>query len=189
MQLRGSSVTGVPTGFIDLDKLTSGLQGSNLVIVAARPSFGKTSFALNVAQSAAIEHQVPVAIFSLEMSKMELVQRLVCAEALVDVQKLRTGNLGDQDWTRLAGQVRQPAMEGPVIEKKRAPEVSDHMFGREFAEDRRLPGRPGAKRGAVRAGPEGGRAVGLVQVAKRNAESDRVGHPFDSRLLNVIVTG
>jgi replicative DNA helicase len=102
LQLRGSNVTGVSTGFVDLDNLTSGLQPSNLIIVAARPSFGKTSFALNVAQQAATDHGVPVAIFSLEMSKMELVQRLVCAEALVDVQKLRTGNLTDQDWSRLA---------------------------------------------------------------------------------------
>jgi replicative DNA helicase len=102
LQLRGSGVTGVSTGFVDLDRLTSGLQPSNLIIVAARPSFGKTSFALNVAQQAATEHGVGVAIFSLEMSKMELVQRLVCAEALVDVHKLRTGNLTDQDWSRLA---------------------------------------------------------------------------------------
>ncbi len=102
LQLSGAAVTGVPTGFVDLDNLTSGLQPSNLVIVAARPSFGKTSFALNIAQQAAVEHAVPVAIFSLEMSKMELVQRLVCAEALVDVQKLRTGRLSDQDWSRLA---------------------------------------------------------------------------------------
>jgi replicative DNA helicase len=102
LQLRGASITGVPTGFIDLDNLTSGLQPSNLCIVAARPSFGKTSFALNIAQQAATEHAIPVAIFSLEMSKMELVQRLVCAEALVDVHKLRTGNLSDQDWSRLA---------------------------------------------------------------------------------------
>jgi replicative DNA helicase len=102
LQLRGSNVTGVPTGFIDLDNLTSGLQTSNLIIVAARPSFGKTSLALNIAQQAATDHGIPVAIFSLEMSKMELVQRLVCAEALVDVHKLRTGNLTDQDWSRLA---------------------------------------------------------------------------------------
>jgi replicative DNA helicase len=102
LQLKGSAVTGVPTGFVDLDKLTSGFQDSNLVIVAARPAFGKTSFALNIAQQAATEHGVPVAIFSLEMSKMELVQRLVCAEALVDVHKLRIGNLTDQDWSRLA---------------------------------------------------------------------------------------
>jgi len=102
LSTRGGSITGVSTGFIDLDNLTSGLQESNLIIVAARPSFGKTSFALNIAQQAATEHGVPVAIFSLEMSKMELVQRLVCAEALIDVHKLRTGNLNDQDWSRLA---------------------------------------------------------------------------------------
>jgi replicative DNA helicase len=113
LQLRGAAVTGVPTGFIDLDNLTSGLQPSNLVVVAARPSFGKTSFALNIAQQAATEHGVPVAIFSLEMSKMELVQRLVCAEALVDVQKLRTGNLSDQDWSRLATAVGRLA-DAPV---------------------------------------------------------------------------
>ncbi len=113
LQLRGASVTGVPTGFIDLDNLTSGFQPSNLVIVAARPSFGKTSFALNIAQQAATEHGVPVAIFSLEMSKMELVQRLVCAEALVDVHKLRTGNLSDQDWSRLATAVGRLA-DAPV---------------------------------------------------------------------------
>lgn len=113
LQLRGSAVTGVPTGFVDLDRLTSGLQPSNLIIVAARPSFGKTSFALNIAQSAATEHQVPVAIFSLEMSKMELVQRLVCSEALVDVHKLRVGNLNDQDWGRLANAVGRLA-EAPI---------------------------------------------------------------------------
>lgn len=102
LQLKGSAVTGVPTGFVDMDNLTSGLQGSNLIIIAARPSFGKTSFALNVAQQAATDHAKKVAIFSLEMSKMELIQRLVCSEALVDVHKLRTGNLTDQDWSRLA---------------------------------------------------------------------------------------
>ena len=102
LSAKGSGITGVPSGFIDLDNITSGLQESNLIIVAARPSFGKTSFALNIAQQAATEHQIPVAIFSLEMSKMELVQRLVCSEALVDVHKLRTGNLNDQDWSRLA---------------------------------------------------------------------------------------
>ena len=102
LQERGSNITGVATGFVDLDNLTSGLQPSNLIIVAARPSFGKTSLALNIAQQAATDHQVPVAIFSLEMSRTELVQRLVCAEALVDVSKLRRGQLSDQDWSRLA---------------------------------------------------------------------------------------
>lgn len=102
LQEKGASITGVPTGFLDLDNLTSGLQESNLIIVAARPSFGKTSLALNIAQQAATDYNIPVAIFSLEMSRQELVQRLVCAEALVDVHKLRRGNLNDQDWSRLA---------------------------------------------------------------------------------------
>jgi len=105
LQLQGTGITGVPTGFVDLDQLTSGLQKSNLAIIAARPSFGKTSMALNIAQSAATNHNVPVAIFSLEMSKLELIQRLVCAEALVDVHKLRTGRLTDNDWSRLANAV------------------------------------------------------------------------------------
>ena len=114
LQERGSSITGVPTGFVDLDNLTSGLQPSNLVIVAARPSFGKTSLALNIAQQAAADHQVPVAIFSLEMSRTELVQRLVCAEALVDVSKLRRGQLSDQDWSRLATAVGRLA-DAPIF--------------------------------------------------------------------------
>lgn len=113
LQLQGSGLTGVPTGFLDLDDLTSGFQPSNLIIVAARPSLGKTSLALNIAQSAATDHQVPVAIFSLEMSKQELVQRLVCAEALVDVHKLRTGSLNDNDWSRLANAVGRLA-DAPV---------------------------------------------------------------------------
>ncbi len=113
LQLRGSAVTGVPTGFTDLDKLTSGLHRSNLVVVAARPSFGKTSLALNIAQQAAVNHDRKVAIFSLEMSNMELIQRLVCAEALVDVHKLRTGNLTDADWARLATAVGRLA-EAPI---------------------------------------------------------------------------
>ena len=114
LQERGASVTGVPSGFVDLDNLTAGLQNSNLIIVAARPSFGKTSLALNIAQQAATDHQVPVAIFSLEMSRTELVQRLVCAEALVDVSKLRRGHLNDQDWSRLATAVGRLA-DAPIF--------------------------------------------------------------------------
>jgi replicative DNA helicase len=113
LQEKGASITGVPTGFVDLDNLTSGLQESNLIIVAARPSFGKTSLALNIAQQAATDHNIPVAIFSLEMSRQELVQRLVCSEALVDVSKLRRGNLNDQDWSRLATAVGRLA-DAPV---------------------------------------------------------------------------
>ena len=93
LQAGHGSVTGVPTGFADLDRLTAGFHKADLVIVAARPSMGKTAFALNVVQHAAIEHNVAVAIFSLEMSKDQLVQRLLCSEGLVDAQRLRRGQL------------------------------------------------------------------------------------------------
>jgi replicative DNA helicase len=82
--------------------MTTGLQKGDLIIVAARPSMGKTSWVLNVAQSAAIEHQAPVAVFSLEMSKSQLVQRLLCSEARVDQQKLRSGRLSQSDYQRIA---------------------------------------------------------------------------------------
>jgi replicative DNA helicase len=102
LQHGGKTVTGVASGFPDLDELTSGFQRSDLVIVAARPSMGKTAFTLNVAQHAAIEHQVPVAFFSLEMSKESLVQRMLTAEARIDAQRLRKGMLRDDDFPRLA---------------------------------------------------------------------------------------
>lgn len=95
-------VTGIPTGFTDLDLLTAGLQPSDLVIVAGRPSMGKTTFGLNIAQHAAIHHKTPVAIFSLETSKEQLVQRILCAEAGVDNSRLRTGFLTDDDWRRIS---------------------------------------------------------------------------------------
>lgn len=95
-------VTGVATGFLDLDSKTAGLQPSDLVIVAARPSMGKTAFVLNVAQYAALHGNVPVAIFSLEMSKEQLVMRMLCSEARVDNAKVRTGYLGERDFPRLA---------------------------------------------------------------------------------------
>ncbi len=98
---RKSHVTGVPTGFKKFDEMTAGLQPSELVVVAGRPSMGKTSFCLNVAQHAAIHEQTPVAIFSLEMSKEQLVQRMLCSVAKVDSHKLRTGYLSDADWPRL----------------------------------------------------------------------------------------
>ncbi|MGL4799476.1 MAG: replicative DNA helicase [Cellulosilyticaceae bacterium] len=96
------AVTGVPTGFIDLDYKTAGMQPSDLILVAARPSMGKTAFSLNVIQSAAIKNKKKVAVFSLEMSKDQLVNRMLCAEAMVDAQKVRTGNLEPQDWDRIA---------------------------------------------------------------------------------------
>ena len=94
-------VTGVPSGFEELDKLTSGFQPSDLVIIAGRPSMGKTAFSLNIAQHAAIEKKIPAALFSLEMSKEQLVLRMLCSEAKVDAHKLRGGFLGEADWPKL----------------------------------------------------------------------------------------
>ncbi len=102
LQSGHGAVTGVATGFTDLDRLTAGFQRADLVIVAARPSMGKTAFILNVVQHAAIEHSVGVGIFSLEMSKDQLVQRLLCSEGLVDAQRLRRGQLRDDDYPKLA---------------------------------------------------------------------------------------
>ena len=95
-------LTGTPTAFYDLDAMTNGLQKSDLIILAARPAMGKTSFALNIAQNVALKANVPVAIFSLEMSKEQLVQRLLCSEAEVDTQRLKTGNMQAKDWEKLA---------------------------------------------------------------------------------------
>ena len=94
-------VTGVPSGFIDVDDKTSGFQPGDLIIVAGRPSMGKTSFCLCVAQHMGIEFREPVAIFSLEMSKMQLVIRMLCSEARVDAHKLRSGFIGKADWAKL----------------------------------------------------------------------------------------
>ncbi|MFQ5751384.1 MAG: replicative DNA helicase [bacterium] len=99
---RKGSVTGVPTGFHQLDELTSGFQNSDLIIVAGRPSMGKTAFCLNVARNAAVEHQIPVGIFSLEMSNTQLAMRMLCSESRVDSHKVRTGKLPDDDWPRLS---------------------------------------------------------------------------------------
>jgi len=102
LQESQGGISGLATGFQDLDRMTTGFQAGDLVIVAGRPSMGKTSWALNVAQNAAIEHGVPVAIFSLEMSKEQLVQRFLCAEGRVDAQKLRRGRLAGDEYQRLA---------------------------------------------------------------------------------------
>ena len=96
-------ITGVPTGFPDLDRKTAGLHGSNLVLIAARPAMGKSAFALNIAANAAIKSKVPVVIFSLEMAKEEMVNRILCSEAMVDSNKVRTGKLDESDWEKLAG--------------------------------------------------------------------------------------
>ena len=99
---RKEHVTGVPTGFIDLDYKTAGLHGSELILVAARPAMGKSAFALNIATNAAVRAKTPVAIFSLEMSKEQMANRILCSEALVDSNKVRTGKVEDDDWTKLA---------------------------------------------------------------------------------------
>jgi replicative DNA helicase len=98
---RGDAVTGVPTGYVDLDEQLSGLQRSSLVIVGARPSMGKTSFALGIAAHAAMERREPVLFFSLEMSHLELTQRLLCSEAKVDSSRMRNGRLLQSDWPKV----------------------------------------------------------------------------------------
>ena len=97
----GEEMTGTPTGFRDVDNLTSGLQPGNLVVVAGRPSMGKSAFALGCASNLALQNNIPVAIFTLEMSKTEVAHRFLCAEGKVELQKLRTGRLSPEDWPRL----------------------------------------------------------------------------------------
>lgn len=97
-----TDIPGLETGFRDLDRMTTGLHAGDLAIVAGRPAMGKTSWVLNVAQSVAIEHEVPVAVFSLEMSKEQLVQRFLCAEGRVNAQRLRRGKLANEEYQRLA---------------------------------------------------------------------------------------
>lgn len=99
--LNKEKITGLPTGFADLDYKTAGLQPSDLILIAARPSVGKTAFALNIAQYVSVRKKRPTAIFSLEMSKEQLVNRLLCCEAMVDAQRLRTGDLRDEDWSKI----------------------------------------------------------------------------------------
>ena len=98
---QSGTVTGIPTGFVDLDYRTAGLQPSDLILIAARPSMGKTAFVLNIAQYVAFHEAKSVAVFSLEMSKEQLVNRLFSLESRVDAQALRTGNLSDADWEKL----------------------------------------------------------------------------------------
>ena len=106
-------LTGVPTGFVDFDAKTAGLQKSDLILVAARPSMGKTAFVLNIAQNAAIRNNVPTAIFSLEMSREQLTNRMLCSEAMMDAQKLRTGDLTDSDWETLISAMG-PLSDAPI---------------------------------------------------------------------------
>ena len=106
-------ITGVPTGFADLDYKTAGLHNSDLILVAARPAMGKSAFALNIAVNAALQGKVPVAIFNLEMSKSQLVNRMLCSEAMVDSNKIRTGKINEDDWVKLATALG-PLSEAPI---------------------------------------------------------------------------
>ncbi len=106
-------ITGVPTGFTDLDYKTAGLHNSDLILIAARPAMGKSAFALNIATHAAINAKVPVALFNLEMSKSQLVNRMLCSEAMVDSNKIRTGKIEEGDWTKLATALG-PLSEAPI---------------------------------------------------------------------------
>ena len=98
LSVKQESVTGVPTGFKDLDRLTAGFQPSDLIIIAGRPSMGKTAFALNIVEYAALEHNIPTVIFSLEMGQNQLVMRMLCSLARVDANRMRTGQLGEKDY-------------------------------------------------------------------------------------------
>lgn len=108
------SITGIPTGFADLDFKTSGLHNSDLILIAARPAMGKTAFALNLAQNAAVHSNVPVAVFSLEMSREQLVNRMLCSEAMVDSNRMKTGKLEDNDWQKVA-KALGPLSEAPIF--------------------------------------------------------------------------
>ena len=100
-----TNITGVPTGFVEMDNLTGGFQKSDLIIVAGRPGQGKTAFALNIVRNAAVDFDIPIAFFSLEMSTTQLVQRLICSEASVNLQEIRTGRLSDKKWQLLSMRV------------------------------------------------------------------------------------
>ena len=120
-----SSVTGIPTGFSDLDYKLSGLQPSDLVLVAARPSMGKTAFVLNIAQYTTLRKDYPCAIFSLEMSKEQLMNRLFAMESRVDSQALRIGNLTDTDWEKLVESVGLIGNSGLIIDDTPGISVSE----------------------------------------------------------------
>ncbi len=111
-QKKGGMITGIPTGFIELDTLTGGLQKSDLIVVASRPSMGKTAFCLSIAEHVAIEEKIPVGIFSLEMAKSQLAQRMLCSRARFSTHKMRTGRISDHEYSNLAVAV------GPLAEAK-----------------------------------------------------------------------
>lgn len=119
------TVTGVPTGFTDLDYKTTGLQPSDLILIAARPSMGKTAFVLNLAEHVAFKKNIPVAMFSLEMSKEQLINRLLSQESRVDAQAIRTGRIPDQDWDRLIKSANVIAESGLIIDDTPSISISE----------------------------------------------------------------
>lgn len=125
LQKRKDDVTGTPTGFLELDRMTAGFQKSDLVIVAARPSVGKTAFALNIAQNVAIKNEANVAIFSLEMGAKQLAMRMLCAEGNINAQKLRTGSLEDEDWQKLTYAMGSLSRAGIYIDDSPGIRVND----------------------------------------------------------------
>ena len=114
LYLNKGRITGVPTGFNDLDGKLSGLQKSDLILIAARPSMGKSSFMMNIVQHAAVREKITTAIFSLEMSKEQLTQRLLCAEALIDAHRLRIGDINEDEWVKLA-RAMGPLSDAPIF--------------------------------------------------------------------------
>ncbi|WP_018923268.1 replicative DNA helicase [Salsuginibacillus kocurii] len=125
MQNRDNDITGISSGFSDLDRMTAGFQRSDLVIVAARPSMGKTAFALNIAQNIATKTDENVAIFSLEMGASQLVQRMLCAEGNIDAQKMRTGALEEEDWEKLTMAMGSLSRAGIYIDDSPGVKVSE----------------------------------------------------------------
>ncbi|WP_462410058.1 replicative DNA helicase [Neobacillus sp. Marseille-QA0830] len=125
MNNRVGDITGIPTGFAELDKITAGFQRNDLIIVGARPSMGKTAFALNIAQNVAVKAGETVAIFSLEMGAEQLVMRMLCAEGNIDAQRLRTGSLTDEDWGKLTMAMGSLASSGIYIDDTPGVRVND----------------------------------------------------------------
>jgi replicative DNA helicase len=109
MHEAGSDISGIPSGYIDYDHLTSGFQNSDLIVIAARPGMGKTSFVLNIAKYIAMKEKLPVAIFSLEMSKQQVALRMISAESKIDLQRVRDGKIKDDEWIQLARSVEKLA--------------------------------------------------------------------------------
>ncbi|MGM7703264.1 replicative DNA helicase [Pseudalkalibacillus sp. Hm43] len=125
LQNKKGDITGIPTGFVELDRMTAGFQRNDLIIVAARPSVGKTAFALNIAQNVATKTDENVAIFSLEMGAEQLVMRMLCAEGNIDAQRLRTGDLQSEDWQKLTMAMGSLSNAGIYIDDTPGVRVSD----------------------------------------------------------------